>query len=71
MRQLITRPSLALVSHDEGRLMYSVEEDEFKTPPCPQMQVSAGGELGGQDEDLGKSLPPDDELLGMYEEEKH
>ena len=71
LRSLIVRPALTLLGHEEGRLLLVVEQDEFRTPPRPQLTSQAEGSAVSLSEDeLSETLPPADELYGMYEQER-
>ena len=67
LRSLIVRPTMTLLGHEEGRLLSAVEQDEFKTPPRPQLGSAAEEivTLPSEDEQT-ETLPPADELYGMY-----
>ena len=71
LRSLIVRPTMTLLGHEEGRLPSAVEQDEFKTPPRPQLGSAAEEivTLPSEDEQT-ETLPPADELYGMYEQER-
>ena len=71
LRSLIVRPALTLLGHEEGRLLLVDGLDEFKTPPRPQLIGQAEGYAVSLSEDeLSETLPPADELYGMYEQER-
>ena len=65
------RPTVTLLGHEEGRLLSAVEQDEFKTPPRPQLGSAAEEivALPSEDEQT-ETLQPADELYGMYEQER-